>query len=242
MTKNKEWFASWFDTRYYHILYKHRNFSEAQEFVQNLASFLKIKKEDLVLDLACGKGRHSIYLNKLGFNVVGADLSKNSIRLAKKFENSTLRFVEHDMRNPFKNKFDVILNLFTSFGFFEDDNEDIGILKNIKNGLNPNGIAVIDFMNCKKVIANLVPEETQEIDGINFKISRYLKNGFIVKEINFEADGKHHTYFEKVKSLDLQKINSYLTTVGFKIKHTFGNYQLDPFNEEVSDRLILVLE
>ncbi|SNR36371.1 SAM-dependent methyltransferase [Lutibacter flavus] len=242
MTKNKEWFASWFDTSYYHILYKHRNFSEAQEFVQNLASFLKIKKEDLVLDLACGKGRHSIYLNKLGFNVVGADLSKNSIRLAKKFENSTLRFVEHDMRNPFKNKFDVILNLFTSFGFFEDDKEDIGVLKNIKDGLNPNGTAVIDFMNCKKVIANLVPEEIQEIDGITFKISRYLKNGFIVKEINFEADGKHHTYFEKVKSLDLTKINSYLTAVGFKIKHTFGNYQLDPFNEEVSDRLILVLE
>ncbi len=242
MTKNKEWFASWFDTSYYHILYKHRNFSEAQEFVQNLASFLKIKKEDLVLDLACGKGRHSIYLNKLGFNVVGADLSKNSIRLAKKFENSTLRFVEHDMRNPFKNKFDVILNLFTSFGFFEDDKEDIGVLKNIKDGLNPNGTAVIDFMNCKKVIANLVPEEIQEIDGITFKISRYLKNGFIVKEINFEADGKHHTYFEKVKSLDLTKINSYLIAVGFKIKHTFGNYQLDPFNEEVSDRLILVLE
>ena len=242
MTKNKEWFASWFDTSYYHILYKHRNFSEAQEFVQNLASFLEIKKEDLVLDLACGKGRHSIYLNKLGYNVVGADLSKNSIRLAKKFENSTLRFVEHDMRNPFKNKFDVILNLFTSFGFFEDDKEDIGILKNIKHGLNHNGLTVIDFMNCKKVIANLVPEEITEIDGITFKINRYLKNGFIVKEINFEADGKHHTYFEKVKSLDLTKINSYLITVGFKIKHTFGNYQLDPFNEEVSDRLILVLE
>jgi SAM-dependent methyltransferase len=242
MTKNKEWFASWFDTSYYHILYKHRNFSEAQEFVQNLASFLKIKKEDLVLDLACGRGRHSIYLNKLSFNVVGADLSKNSIRLAKKFENNTLRFVEHDMRNPFKNKFDVILNLFTSFGFFEDDNEDIEILKNIKNGLNPNGLAVIDFMNSKKVIANLVPEEIQEIDGITFKISRYIKNGFIVKEINFEADGKHHTYFEKVKSLDLIKINSYLDTVGFKIKHTFGNYHLDPFNEEISDRLILVLK
>ena len=97
-------------------------------------------------------------------------------------------------------------------------------------------------MNCKKVITNLIPEEIQEIDGITFKISRYLKNGFIVKEINFEADGKHHTYFEKVKNLDLTKINSYLNSVGFKIKHTFGNYQLDSFNEEISDRLILVLE
>ena len=242
MTKNKEWFASWFDTSYYHILYKHRNFSEAQEFVQNLVSFLEIKKDKLLLDLGCGKGRHAVYLNKLGFNIIGADLSKNSIKFAKKFENETLRFVEHDMRNPFKNKFDVILNLFTSFGFFEDDNEDIEILKNIKNGLNPNGMAVIDFMNSKKVIANLIPEEIQEIDGITFHISRYVKNGFIVKEINFEADGQSHIFFEKVKSLDLAKINTYLNLVGFKIKHTFGNYQLDSFNEETSDRLILVLE
>jgi SAM-dependent methyltransferase len=242
MTKNKEWFASWFDTRYYHILYKHRDDTEAHEFIQNLVSFLKIEKDDTLLDLACGKGRHSIYLNKLGYNVIGADLSKNSIKLAKKFENKSLKFVEHDMRNRFKTKFDVILNLFTSFGFFEDDNEDINVLKNIKKGLNQKGIAVIDFMNAKKVILDLVPEEVQIIEGITFKISRYVKNGFIVKEINFDADGEHHTYFEKIKSLDLTKINSYLDSVGFKIKHTFGNYQLDSFNEETSDRLILVLE
>jgi len=242
MTKNKEWFASWFNTRYYHILYKHRDDTEAHEFIQNLVSFLKIEKDDTLLDLACGKGRHSIYLNKLGYNVIGADLSKNSIKLAKKFENKSLKFVEHDMRNRFKTKFDVILNLFTSFGFFEDDNEDINVLKNIKKGLNQKGIAVIDFMNAKKVILDLVPEEVQIIEGITFKISRYVKNGFIVKEINFDADGEHHTYFEKIKSLDLTKINSYLDSVGFKIKHTFGNYQLDSFNEETSDRLILVLE
>ncbi|WP_111708422.1 SAM-dependent methyltransferase [Lutibacter citreus] len=242
MTTKKEWFASWFDTSYYHILYKHRNDTEAQEFIQNLVSFLNIKKDDKLLDLACGKGRHSIYLNKLGFNVVGADLSKNSIDFAKQFENNSLKFVEHDMRDKLKLKYDIILNLFTSFGFFEDDNEDIKVLKNIKKGLNPYGTAVIDFMNAKKVISNLVHEETQIIDGINFKISRYVKNGFIVKEINFEADDQLHTYFEKVKILNLAKINSYLNSVGFKIKHTFGNYNLEKFNEESSDRLILVLE
>ncbi len=242
MTKNKDWFASWFDTSYYHILYKHRDYSEGQSFLKNLISFLKLKKNEFVLDLGCGKGRHSIYLNSLGFNVIGADLSKNSIDYAKQFETETLQFVEHDMRNPFKTKFDVILNLLTSFGFFEYDAEDIAILQNIKNGLNPNGIAIIDFMNAKKVISALVSEEVQTIDGITFKMNRYVKNGFIIKEINFDADGKHHTYYEKVKSLDLPKINSYLNSVGFKIKYTFGDYQLEDFNEETSDRLILVLE
>ena len=243
MTNNKEWFASWFNTSYYHILYSHRDYSEAQEFMQNIVAFLQLKKEDdLLLDLGCGKGRHSIYLNSLGFKVVGADLSKNSINEAKKHENNRLKFIEHDMRNPFINKYKAILNLFTSFGFFENDSEDIAILQNIKNGLKPNGIAIIDFMNVKKVVPNLVKEEVQTISDITFKISRYLKGGFIVKEINFEAEGKQHTYFEKVKCLDLPKIKFYLDSVNFKIKHTFGNYQLDDFNEETSDRLILVLE
>lgn len=242
MTKNKDWFASWFDTSYYHILYKNRDYSEGQSFLKNLIDFLKLEKDKLILDLACGKGRHSMYLNSLGFKVIGADLSKNSIDYAKQFETETLQFVEHDMRDPFKTKFDVIFNLFTSFGFFEDDAEDIAILQNIKNGLNPNGIAIIDFMNTKKVISSLVSEEILTIDDITFKLNRYVKNGFIVKEINFDADGEHHTYFEKVKSLDLAKINSYVNSVGFKIKYTFGNYQLEDFNEETSDRLILVLE
>jgi len=242
MTMKKDWFVSWFDTDYYHILYKHRDDTEAQEFMQNLVGFLKFDKKDLLLDLACGKGRHSIYLNSLGFNVVGADLSKNSIELAKQFEKDRLKFVEHDMRHPFKNKYNAILNLFTSFGFFEDDIEDITILDNIKNGLQPNGIAVIDFMNVKKVTKNLVAEEIQEIDGVVFKISRYIKDGFIVKEINIDDNGEHYQYFERVKNLDLAKINSYIKSVDFKIKHIFGNYHLDAFNEETSDRLILILE
>jgi SAM-dependent methyltransferase len=242
MTKNKDWFASWFNTSYYHILYSNRDYSEAQEFMQNLVRFLRFKKSDLLLDVGCGKGRHSIYLNSLGYNVVGADLSKNSILEAKKSENERLRFIELDMRNPFRLKYDAILNLFTSFGFFEDDNEDIAILQNIKNALKPNGVAVIDFMNVKNVIPNLVPEETKIIQGISFKINRYIQHGFIVKEINFDIDDEHHTYFEKVKILDVLKIKIYLNSVGFKIKHIFGNYQLDSFNEETSDRLILVLE
>jgi cyclopropane fatty-acyl-phospholipid synthase-like methyltransferase len=242
MTKKKDWFVSWFDTSYYHILYQHRDDTEAQEFMQYLVSYLDLKKGDKLLDLACGRGRHSIFLNSLGFNVVGADLSKNSIQFAKKFENETLHFLEHDMRKPLKNKYNAIFNLFTSFGFFEDDAEDIAVLKNIKNGLLPGGMAIIDFMNTKKVIGNLVPEEIQTLQNINFNITRYLQDGFIVKEINFNANGTHHTYFEKVKNLDFAKINTFVNTVGFKIKYIFGNYQLDAFDETTSDRLILVLE
>jgi SAM-dependent methyltransferase len=242
MTDNKDWFVSWFDTDYYHILYKHRDDSEAQGFMKNIVTFLSIKKDDLLLDLACGKGRHAIFLNSLGYDVIGADLSRNSIQRAKKFENDRLKFVEHDMRNPFKTKFNAILNLFTSFGFFDNDSEDIAVLQNIKDGLKPRGVAVIDFMNAKKVISNLVKVESQTIDGITFHISRYVEKGFIVKKIKFFADDREHIYYEKVKNLDLNKIKSHIKTVGFTIKYTFGNYHLEEFDEKTADRLILVLE
>ena len=95
--KSENWFASWFDTPYYHILYKDRNYREAQIFMDNLTHYLNLPEKAKVLDLACGKGRHSIYLNQLGFDVVGADLSENSIAIASKNSNDTLHFQVHDM-------------------------------------------------------------------------------------------------------------------------------------------------
>lgn len=238
----KDWFVSWFDTPYYHILYKHRNNTEAQAFMKNLVQKLQLNKEQLLLDLACGKGRHAIFLNLLGYNVTGADLSKNNIAFAKKYENERLQFFEHDMRDSFSTKYDIILNLFTSFGFFENDNDDILVLKNIKKGLNEGGLAVVDFMNSNKVVNQLIQQEAVTIEGITFNISRYIKDGFIVKEINFIADNESHTYYEKVKILPLEKIKSYLKKAGFSIKYLFGDYDLNEFNKEESDRLILVLE
>lgn len=238
----KEWFRVWFNTPYYHILYKNRNFEEAEFFIKNLVSHLQLKQNSYILDLACGKGRHAFFLNKLGYKVLGVDLSEQSIQYAKQFENSKLEFAIQDMREPLYKKFDAIFNLFTSFGFFEEDSEDIKILKNIKEGLNKNGVAVIDFMNAEKVKNHLVIKETKVVDTITFNIKRYINGMFIVKEISFFADGEHHIYYEKVKALSLETIHAYLKKVGFRIKHTFGNYQLEEFNKATSDRLILILE
>ena len=85
MTNKKKWFESWFDTPYYHLLYKHRDDKEAHKFIKNLMQFLKIDKDQNILDLACGKGRHSIFLNKLGYRVTGVDLSSQNILQAQKY-------------------------------------------------------------------------------------------------------------------------------------------------------------
>jgi len=242
MNTSTDWFASWFDTSFYHILYKNRDHKEARLFMANLASFLKLKKNDRVLDLACGKGRHSLFLNSLGFDVVGVDLSKNSIDYANEFSNETLRFVQRDMRESLNLKYDGIFNLFTSFGYFENDEEDLQVLTNIKNGLkDETSVAVIDFLNVEKAIKNLITEETIIRNEITFNIKRSFENGFIIKKIEVITTDKTYEYFERIKFLDLPKIKSYLNKVGLKLKHTFGDYDLQEFNQENSNRLILIL-
>jgi len=237
-----EWFQHWFDTSYYHVLYQDRNDEEAQLFMCNLSSFLDLKKGNKVLDLPCGKGRHSIFLNSLGFDVIGADLSKNSISHAKKFENEGLSFKVHDMREPFKTKFDAILNLFTSFGYFDEDKVNIQVLRNLKDGLSENGVLVIDFMNVAFVEKKLVKEEIITKNNIQFHINRSIDNGFIKKDIRFTADAQEHHYNEYVRYINLDTFKKYIDAAGLKLKHTFGDYDLNPFDIENSNRLILVLE
>ncbi len=238
--KQTDWFTSWFNTPYYHILYKDRNDIDAQLFMRNITSFLQLDKESHIADIPCGKGRHSVFLNSLGYTVTGGDLSENSIAYAKQFENDTLRFAVKDMREPLKHTYNAIFNLFTSFGYVEDDKEDILILKNLKNGLKEDGVFVLDFLNVEKVKETIVTNEVKIVDGIVFSIQREIENGFIKKQISFEADGESYQYTEHVKYIDLEKMKSYFEKAGLKIQHIFGDYNLNTFNVKTSDRLILV--
>jgi SAM-dependent methyltransferase len=237
----KNW-ISWFDTPYYHILYKDRNFREAQVFMDNLTHYLNLPEKAKVLDLACGKGRHAIYLNQLGFEVLGADISENSITEANKNSNSSLKFEVHDMRIPFEEKFDAIFNLFTSFGYFENDDDNLTTLKSIKSSLSEYGFAVIDFMNVAQVIATLIPEETKTVDGIDFKLKRYLEDGHIFKEIDFEAEGQQFHFTEKVKALTLKDFEELMAEAGIFLLDVFGDYKLKKFHKTDSERLIMIFK
>lgn len=240
--KTTNWFTSWFDTSYYHTLYKHRNDADAQYFMRNITSFLELPQKSHIADLACGKGRHSLYLNSLNYKVTGGDLSKNSIEYAKQFENESLHFEVWDMRNPMKQQYDAVFNLFTSFGYFDEQTEDIAVLKNIKNSLKEHGIFVLDFLNVQKVEKSLVKSEIKIVDNIEFNIKREIKDGFILKHISFIADQKQHNYTEKVKFLTLAKMQSYFKEAGLNLKYVFGDYGLNDFDKETSDRLILIGE
>lgn len=239
---SQQWYADWFNTPYYHILYKDRDYAEAQLFIDNITGYLNLPEAAKVLDLACGKGRHSVYLNKLGFDVTGADLSEKSITSASQFANETLHFEVHDMRKPFDQKFDAIFNLFTSFGYFESDDDNLETLKAIRDSLSEYGFAVIDFMNVTKVLENLVSEEVKTVDGIDFHIRRYLQGDHIFKDIRFEDKGKSWHFTERVKALTLSDFEQMMAEADIHLLDIFGDYKLRKFHPKESDRLILIFK
>lgn len=236
------WFASWFDSPYYHVLYKERNYREAQIFMDNLTHYLNLPEHAKVLDLACGKGRHAIYLNQLGFDVLGVDLSENSIAIANKNANATLHFKVHDMRQPFEEKYDAIFNLFTSFGYFACDTDHLKTLIAIKESLSEYGFGVIDFMNVTQVLANLIPAETKTVDGIDFHIKRFHIEGYIYKEIDFEDQGEKYHFTEKVRAFTLQDFQELMTEAGIYLLDIFGDYKLKKFHKTDSERLIMIFK
>lgn len=237
------WFEHWFDSHYYHALYTSRDEKEADHFLSQLLEKIHIPKGAKILDLACGKGRHARFLNQSGYDVLGVDLSENSIHAAKKMENEHLHFKTGDMREPQGlAEFDVVLNLFTSFGYFESASENIRTLEAIHQSLKPNGLLVIDFMNSEKAIQTLQPEHHIKREGIEFFITKTIENQIISKKISFTDNHINHAFEERVQLLTLTDFRHYFDQTGFKELDHFGDYHLQPFDSQHSDRLILVAQ
>ena len=230
----------WFDSDYYHILYKNRDYNEATNFIDNIIEYLDIKKGSKILDLACGIGRHSIYLDKIGFKVVGTDKSPNNIKKAKASQNNSISFLQMEMIEDTNDKYDCIFNLFTSFGYVNHD-YNLKTIKNIERQLKDNGTVLVDFMNTLFVKNNLVIEETKLIDGLSFKIKRRSDGKHIYKEIKFN-DKKDYFFQEKVMDLSLNNFENYFKGNNLKIIKTFGDYNLNEFDIENSERLIMVIK
>jgi SAM-dependent methyltransferase len=239
----QEWFSEWFDTSYYHTLYKHRDYSEASEFIDNITQFLQLKSNTSCWDLCCGKGRHSIYLNKKGYKVVGTDLSEQSIIEANKSANATLDFYTQDMRTLFRtNYFDVVFNLFTSFGYFDKQQDDLRVFSSVYKSLKPKGLFVFDFLNAQCVRNNFVAKMESTIDGMTFHITKTIENNTVIKNIDFTDSNKVFHFEERVKLFDKSYFDGLAQECGFTLLHTFGNYQLETFDLQTSSRLILVLQ
>lgn len=238
---NSEWFRTWFDSRYYHMLYRHRDENEASEFIDRLLSYIHLKPGSRVLDLACGKGRHSIFLHSRGFQVTGIDLSGESIRMAKVHEAPGLEFGVQDMRDfHFDEKFDCIVNLFTSFGYFRDPADNLKVIDRVKQHLQPGGYFILDYLNANELCGKQWPEQVHECSGVRFTIRKAIRDQRIIKEIHVVEGEESFDFEEDVMLLRSDDIRTMLQTCGLKILAEFGDYQLGAYDPDKSSRFIII--
>ena len=243
MAHKATWYRDWFNSPYYHLLYRNRNFAEAEKFVDNLFEYLQLPAHAHVIDLGCGKGRHSVYIHEKGYIVTGLDLSPNNIREASEWAKPGLNFQIHDMREPFYGpKAQLVVNLFTSFGYFDDDEQHARVLQSVHRMLEYKGVFVLDFLNADKVVSNLPVQEELQREQVQFKIRKHLSDGFIVKDILFSDMDKDYHFQERVKALTEKSLTNMLEKAGFTIRRRFGNYELSPFKADQSDRLIFIAQ
>jgi SAM-dependent methyltransferase len=237
------WFRDWFNSPYYHLLYNKRDENEADFFISNLCDELQLPSGSRIWDVACGKGRHTLALHKKGYEAVGTDLSEKSIREALTQKAEGVDFFIHDMREPFRvNYFDAAVNLFTSLGYFENQNDNLKVFKNVCKALKPGGKFVVDFFNAEKVKRSLKAEQVETRGDIAFHIKKEIINNVIHKKINFEHQHQAHTFEETVSLLKKEDFEKFAAESGLTLQHVFGDYSLQPFDENRSERLILIFK
>ncbi|REL29204.1 class I SAM-dependent methyltransferase [Rhodohalobacter sp. SW132] len=240
------WYKDWFDSPLYELLYAYRNEEEANKLADLIEQRIPREEYPKILDVGCGRGRHSISLAERGYHVTGFDLSPQAIKkaqaIARKRNLRNVSFVVNDMRNPLPDTFDAALNLFTTFGYFMVENQNIEVLKNVRTMLKKNGLFLIDFMNAKKVERELVPSESGEHNGIQYSITRYIEDGFVYKIIRFDGGHNHSPkeYTERVQLFDKNWFAENLTSSGFEPLNVWGDYNGGSFDVQHSPRLIIL--
>ena len=226
---DKSWYNDWFNSPFYHKLYFERDDKEAETFIHQLIKHLQPAEGCRMLDVACGKGRHSKILAALGFDVTGIDLAPASIAWAKQWENEGLHFFVHDMRLPFySNYFDYAFNFFTSFGYFKTRREHDAAIRTIANSLKPGGFLVIDYLNVHYAEEHLVHNEIKEINGTIYEIHRWDDDTHFYKRITITDPAllKPAEHTEKVAKFSLGDFTDMLGYQGLQVQEVFGDYHV----------------
>ncbi len=243
MSESQPWFKEWFNSPYYHQLYFKRDESEAADFINKLIAHLQPAPGSFMLDVACGKGRHSIQLASKGFDVTGIDLSEDSILEAKKSENDNLHFFTHDMRLPFRiNYFDFAFNFFTSFGYFNTQREHDNSIRTIAQSLKPNGLFVIDYLNVHFAEDHQVHKSDIEIEGVNYYITKWFDEDHFYKKIVVEDDTLEQpiVHQEKVAKFSLGDFTDMFAYHNLQIQEVFGDYDFGDYHVKKSPRMIII--
>ena len=246
MESTKEWFKDWFSSENYLRVYNHRGPHDAEKLSELIIQTIIPKPNSPILDSACGAGRHGIYLASKGYKVCGFDLSKSLLMkareecLAKKVK---LDLILTDIREVcFKTKFYAILNLFTSFGYFETDEENFRFVRHSVNFIEEGGYYILDYFNKYYLEKNIVAESERVIDELTIKESRKIDNNRVRKKIEILSDKDRQLFYESVRLYDRQYIVNRFADCGYKLINIFGDYNGNSYDDHNSPRLIAVFQ
>jgi ubiquinone/menaquinone biosynthesis C-methylase UbiE len=240
-----DWYEEWFGKEYM-LVYPHRNEAEAKKQVQFLKRHIPLPEGAKVLDLCCGCGRHAVELKEHGYDVIGLDLSEELLNLACSRASECdldMKFIRCDMREiPYDSYFDLIVNFFTSFGYFADDADNKRVLSSIAKALKPGGNFLIDYMNPDYVVRNLVKRDEKEISkGIYVIQERWIDPSprRINKKITMIRDGKESTYGESVRMYSHREMKDMLMMAGLRLMETYGDFASSEYTQD-SPRMVLI--
>ncbi len=239
------WYKDWFQEANYRVVYEHRDEGEAEAMIDLIEQTIGRKTERRVLDVGCGSGRHAISFAKRGYlNVRGIDLSPTLLAEAREQAarlQLSIEFLERDMRDIPIEEYDLAVNLFTSFGYFDSDEDNATVIQNVAKQLTRNdGWLVIDFFNSSWVRNHLVShDERVAPNGMHIEQTRWIEAGRIEKRLLIRNSIEASEYIESVRLFDLSDFERMFHSAGLTLRHVFGTYSGSAYNPDTSQRLIM---
>jgi SAM-dependent methyltransferase len=237
-----DWYKQSFGEDYL-LVYKHRDFAGAYQEVEAMAKWLKLPAGARIFDLCCGMGRHSLALTDFGYKVTGMDLSEVLLHEARSADiNEAVHWIHGDMRTiPLYETFDAVVNLFTSFGYFDDNDENALVLQEVERLLVPEGRFLIDYLNPEFVRSKLIPYSERLEGNIRIQEYRRIEDDCVKKDIVIsEESGEERYYSEQVKLYELSDFEQMLSSSSLEILEVYGDYKGTAYNRSKSSRLIMV--
>jgi len=236
------WYEGWFGSDAYDLVYDHRDETEAEQLADLVEREIAPAPDAHIIDVGCGRGRHARTFARRGYRVTGVDLSADAIAEARtrtRAQGLDATFVQGDMREPLcEGCADGVVNLFTTFGYFDDDAENERALAAMATALRPGGWFLQDFLNAPQVVDTLRPSDTRTVNGITIEQRRWIEDDRINKEITLARNGRTETYRESVRLFTLDELKRMYENVGLALQATYGNYDGAP-HTPASPRLLL---
>lgn len=244
---DKEWFTEWFNHPLYLRVYSHRDEAEARTCLETIihkTGLENLTPSDVrVMDIACGAGRHALEFARLGFTTTANDLSPFLLECTRSQaarENISIECTRQDMRHiSVENTYDLVVQLFSSFGYFKTKKEDLQVLRNVHRALKKDGRYILDLINPVYLKKNLNPSSSRTIDDLIVSEQRRIETDRVIKQITIRSSDDSVTFEESVRLYRIEIIGDMLASAGFEIKEIFGDYEGSAFDEQTSPRLLL---